>query len=73
VLLLNAVVYAGAVLAYAAFDRVLVGLVFTVVSAAVAAGILSGAGRFGKRLRYISEFFAQCGRRSTVIPSLLAS
>ncbi|HEX4246515.1 MAG TPA: hypothetical protein VH008_01515 [Pseudonocardia sp.] len=39
VLLANAVVYAFAVFAYAAFDRVLVGLVYTVVMAAVAVAI----------------------------------
>lgn len=45
VLLVNAAVFAVAVVAYAGFDRVLVGLVFTVVMAAVAIGFLVSVGR----------------------------
>jgi hypothetical protein len=42
VLAVNALVFALAVLAYAAFDRVVVGLVFSIAMAVVAVGFLAG-------------------------------
>lgn len=49
VLLVNAVVYALAIVAYAGFDRVLVGLVFTLVMAVVAVAFLVSVGRRYRR------------------------
>ena len=53
VLLANAAVYALAIVAYAGFDRVLVGLVFTVVMAVVALGFLVSVGRRYRRFPFI--------------------
>jgi hypothetical protein len=52
-LVANAVVYALAIVAYAGFDRVLVGLVFTVVMAVVAAGFLVSVRRRWREFPFV--------------------
>jgi hypothetical protein len=51
--LVNAAVYALAIVAYAGFDRVLVGLVFTVVMDVVALAFLGSVGRRYRRYPFI--------------------
>jgi hypothetical protein len=54
VLVVNALVFALAVLAYSAFDRVVVGLVFSIVMTVVALGFLASVRGGYRRFPFIT-------------------